>query len=146
MSTDVSIPGRTTTTVSLHCVIVTPERTVLDDRVDFVVLPLYDGEMGILPGHSPIIGRLGWGELRTRLGPVVRRYFIDSGFAQVRDDVVTILTKQALAAELIDSLDAEDVLDFSRIALPSGTEKEQLAKERAVARARALLRVAERGL
>src|SRR5262245_8317435 len=80
----------------LHCVVVTPERTVFDDVVDFVALPLYDGELGILHGHSPLIGRLGYGELRTRTGHEVHRYFIDGGFAQVRDDVVTVLTNRAI--------------------------------------------------
>ena len=45
-------------------IVVTPEATVLDEQVDFVALPLYDGEIGIAPGRSPMIGRLGYGELR----------------------------------------------------------------------------------
>ena len=49
----------------LQCVVVTPERAVLDEPADFVVLPLYDGELGVLPGRAPLIGRLGYGELRT---------------------------------------------------------------------------------
>ena len=61
----------------LQCVVVTPERTLLDELVDFVALPLYDGELGVLPGRSPLIGRLGYGELRTRIGgddpPLLRR-------------------------------------------------------------------------
>ena len=50
----------------LQCVVVTPERTLFDELVDFVALPLYDGELGVLPGRAPLIGRLGYGELRTR--------------------------------------------------------------------------------
>ena len=49
-------------------VVVTPERTLFDELVEFVALPLYDGELGVLPGHTPLIGRLGYGELRTRKG------------------------------------------------------------------------------
>ncbi len=49
----------------IQCVVVTPEKSLLDELVDFVALPLYDGELGVLPGRTPLIGRLGYGELRT---------------------------------------------------------------------------------
>ena len=52
----------------LQCVVVTPERTLFDEVVEFVALPLYDGELGVLPGRAPLIGRLGFGELRIRDG------------------------------------------------------------------------------
>ena len=46
----------------LNCVVVTPEETALEQTASFIVLPLFDGEIGIGPGHSPLIGRLGFGE------------------------------------------------------------------------------------
>ncbi len=49
----------------LQCSIVTPEATVLEVNAPFVALPLYDGEVGIQPAHSPFIGRLGYGEMRV---------------------------------------------------------------------------------
>src|SRR3954453_19481850 len=49
----------------LQCVVVTPEKTLLDETVDFVALPLFDGELGVLPGRSPLLGRLGYGGVRT---------------------------------------------------------------------------------
>ena len=80
----------------LQCVVVTPEKTWLDELVDSVVLPIYDGELGVLPGHTPVIARLGFGELRTKVGGArTIDYFVDGGFAQVRDDVVTVLTDRA---------------------------------------------------
>src|SRR5437763_2455271 len=82
----------------LQCVVVTPERTLFDHLVDFVALPLYDGELGVLPGRTPLIGRLGFGELRTKEGTTAHRYFVDGGFVQVRDDVVTVLTNRATPA------------------------------------------------
>src|SRR5439155_22244060 len=85
----------------VQCVVVTPERAVLDETVDFVALPMYDGELGVAPGRAPLIGRLGYGELRTRRGNEVQRYFVDGGFAQVRGNVVTVLTPRALKAEEI---------------------------------------------
>ena len=51
---------------SLTCVVVTPEQTALEQKADFVALPLYDGEIGIGANHSPLIGRLGYGEMRIK--------------------------------------------------------------------------------
>src|SRR3954454_1645267 len=79
----------------LQCVVVTPERILFDEVVEFVALPLFDGELGVLPGRSPLIGRLGYGELRTKALGATRRFFVDGGFAQIRDDVVTVLTNRA---------------------------------------------------
>lgn len=126
---------------SLHCVVVTPERTLFDERVEFVALPLYDGELGVLPGRSPLVGRLGHGELRTRDSGVVRRYFVDGGFAQVRDDVVTVLTNRATPADQIDAGAAEKELSAAREKVATG-DAEHAEKQRAIARARAQLRIA----
>jgi F-type H+-transporting ATPase subunit epsilon len=124
----------------LQCVVVTPERTLFDAQVDFVALPLYDGELGLLPGRSPLIGRLGFGELRTKTDGDTRRYFVDGGFAQVRDDVVTILTNRAVPAAEIDTEHAAHDLEVAQ-ARRATTDYEQAEKAKAVARARALIRV-----
>jgi F-type H+-transporting ATPase subunit epsilon len=124
----------------IECVVVTPERTLFDEIVDFVALPLYDGELGILPGRSPLIGRLGYGELRTRDQGETRRYFVDGGFAQVRDNVVTILTNRAIPADKIDTAAAASELEAAQGRVAS-TEHDQSEKARAVARARAQIRV-----
>ena len=116
--------------------VVTPERTVLDAAVDFVSLPMYDGELGVLPGRAALIGRLGPGELRTRKGNVTQRYFVDGGFAQVRADVVTVLTARALKAEEIDRQAASNTVQN-----PPAGEGRAKAQERA----RIQLRVARKG-
>jgi F-type H+-transporting ATPase subunit epsilon len=125
----------------LQCIVVTPERTWLDELVDSVVLPAYDGEIGILHGHTPLIARLGYGELRTKTGESVQRYFVDGGFAQVRDDVVTVLTHRAIPAAQIDPAAAAQELERveSRRAV---TDHEFADQQRAVARARGMIRVA----
>ena len=125
----------------LQCVVVTPERTLLDEPVEFVALPLYDGELGVAPGRAPLIGRLGYGELRTMTGGTTRRYFLDGGFAQVRDNVVTVMTNRALSADQIDPSAAASELELAK-ARHAANEVEQAEKTRAVDRARAQLRVA----
>src|SRR2546429_8577362 len=94
----------------LQCVVVTPEKAVLDEAADFVALPLYDGELGVLPGRAPLIGRLGYGDLRIRHGDEIRHYYVDGGFAQVRANVVTVLTPRAIKAEDIDTNAAQQAL------------------------------------
>src|SRR5437879_11701280 len=90
---------------SVQCVVVTPERAVLDETVDFVAVPMFDGELGVLPGRAPLIGRLGYGELRARRGQTVREVYIDGGFVEIRDNVVTVLTPKAVSEESL-SVDA----------------------------------------
>src|SRR5262249_47035278 len=87
---------------TLQCVVVTPERAVLDAAVGLGALPMYDGELGVAPGRAPLIGRLGYGELRVRQGPRVSRYYVDGGFVQVRADVVSVLTPRGVEADKID--------------------------------------------
>lgn len=125
---------------SVQCVIVTPERAVLDESVDFVALPMFDGELGVLPGRAPLIGRLGYGELRTRHGSQTRRYFIDGGFAQVRANVVTVLTPRALRAEEINPAAAAEALEKARGI--AHTPEEQTAFLNAQQRARAQIAIA----
>ena len=82
-------------TRSLRCVVVTPERALLDEAADFVALPMFDGELGVAPGRAALIGRLGCGELRIKHAGTVAHYYVDGGFAQVRANVVTVLTTKA---------------------------------------------------
>ncbi len=128
---------------SLQCVVVTPERAVLDEPVDFVALPMYDGELGVLPGRAPLIGRLGYGELRTRRGQETRRFYVDGGFAQVRANVVTVLTARAVRAEDIDPARATQMLEAAMA--PAGEPEVQEAHLRDQQRARAQLRIAHGG-
>lgn len=125
----------------IQCVVVTPEKTLFDEWVDFVALPLYDGELGVMPGRTPLIGRLGFGELRTKTNEVVRRDFVDGGFVQVRDDVVTVLTNRAIPAQQLDAVTAArdlETLGSQRAA----TDAEYTDHEKAIARVRGLIRVA----
>ena len=132
----------TTTGRRLHCVVVTPERMLLDEPADFVALPMYDGELGVLPGRAPLIGRLGYGELRLRHGEATRRYFVDGGFAQVRADVVTVLTPRAQKAEEIDAAAATRALEEAQ--KPVTSDEAQEAQLKNQERARAQIRVAQR--
>jgi F-type H+-transporting ATPase subunit epsilon len=126
----------------IQCVVVTPERTVLDEAVAFVAVPVHDGELGLLPGHTPVIARLGYGALRIRgAGGAERVFFVDGGFAQFRDDVLSVLTQRSIPVAEIDGPAAAKELDEAR-AVVARTPEEQAAKAAAIDRARALLRLA----
>ena len=80
----------------LQCVVVTPERPVLDVAAGLVVLPMVDGELGIQPQHSPLVGRLGKGEMRISGEGATKSLRVEGGFVQVRNDVVTVLTSRVV--------------------------------------------------
>jgi len=126
----------------MQCVLVTPEATLLEAEADFVALTLFDGELGIAPGHAPLIGRLGCGEMRIRQGDKQQRFYIEGGFVEVCDDVVSVLTGRAVAAEKIDRAEAERLLDEAHRMSPR-TAEQFAQRDRAAAQARALLRTAQ---
>src|SRR3954454_19659547 len=123
------------TTAALRCLIVTPEATVLDTPAAFVALPLFDGEAGIAPGRSPLIGRLGYGELRVRTGTATQRYYVDGGFVQVADNLVSVLTNRAVAATRLDSTAAAEQL-HPAIPRPAAGADEIAIRDRQISQAR----------
>jgi F-type H+-transporting ATPase subunit epsilon len=75
--------------------VISPERTLFDGEVDAVTAPAFDGEVGILPMHAPMMTLLGKGELRLGHGGSAGRFRVDGGFLQVADDVVRVVTERA---------------------------------------------------
>jgi len=127
----------------LQSIVVTPERTVCDQAADFVALTLFDGEIGIAPGHTPLIGRLGYGEMRITQGGRTDRYYVEGGFVEVLHDVVSVLTNRAVPAREIDEAVAQEQLLSAQTR--AATTPELLAvRDRAVLQSRAQLRVARR--
>lgn len=127
----------------VRCIVVTPERAVLDTIAELVILPMFDGELGVLPGRSPLIGRLGAGELRLKTGAVVERYFVEAGFVQVRSNIVTVLTAQANKATEI-STDMATKAATEAEAMPFGNVAERANKAKARDRALGMKKVAAR--
>ncbi|MEJ2152192.1 MAG: ATP synthase F1 subunit epsilon [Gemmatimonadota bacterium] len=82
--------------------IITPERVAFDGPADGVVATAYDGKIGILPEHAPMMVALGIGEFRLRRGDTFEWFAIGEGFLHVLDDVVTVLTPFAESAQEID--------------------------------------------
>lgn len=127
----------------LQCIVVTPERTIYDKPAEFVALTLYDGEIGVAPGHTPLIGRLGCGEMRVRReGEQTDRYYIEGGFVEVLDNVVSVLTQRAVPADQIDKAVAREQL-YSAQSRRATTPEAAAVRDRTMAQCRAQLRVAD---
>ena len=125
----------------VRCVVVTPEKAVMDEIAELVILPMFDGELGVMPGRAPLIGRLGAGELRLTQAGVVKRWFVEAGFVQVRANVVTLLTADAKAAEAVTNELVQTAADKAE-ALPSTNSVERANKTKARDRAAGLKKVA----
>jgi F-type H+-transporting ATPase subunit epsilon len=128
----------------LQCIIVTPERTVLDRQADSVSATLFDGEIGVWPRRAPFIGRLGYGEMRVASDDDIDRYYIEGGFIEVLEDVVTVLTGRAVLASELDEAVAVEQLGAAR-AKPANSPELMAIRDRAVEQTRAQLHTARRG-
>jgi len=126
---------------SLRLVIVTPEKTLLDETVSSLRFPLYDGDIGILPGRLPLIGRLGTGTLKVTVDATDRLFFIDGGFVQVKQGVVTLLTNSAIPAGEVSATKAEAELQTALALVPTSDDQFR-TKAAAQNRARKMLAVA----
>ena len=107
---------------SLTLEIVTPDRSVVAERVDEVEIPGAEGYFGVLPGHTPLLAMLQVGELWYRRGAEKLYLSIAFGFAEVLPDRVTILAELAERADEIDLSRAEAARRRAeeRLAKPSG--------------------------
>jgi F-type H+-transporting ATPase subunit epsilon len=91
----------------LTLTVVTPERALLQDAVcDEVTLPAWLGELGVLPGHTPLIALLGIGVVGYRDGGRRQTLAVRGGFVEIAGDAVRILADEAAAPEGIDAAKA----------------------------------------
>ena len=84
---------------TLHLQIVTPDRLFVNEESEQVQIPGRNGELGILPGHAPLISELKIGEISYRAGTTTQYLAVAWGFAEVLPDKVTILADAAERAE-----------------------------------------------
>ncbi|HWL09586.1 MAG TPA: F0F1 ATP synthase subunit epsilon [Planctomicrobium sp.] len=111
----------------LHLVVVTPEKTLLDLPVRSLRFPLFDGQIGVLPGRAPLVGRLGSGELKFELvGGTTDRYYVEEGFVQIKEGTVTLLTNRAIAVASVDVEQAQKELDAAVASTPDGAVEKQV--------------------
>jgi F-type H+-transporting ATPase subunit epsilon len=93
--------------MSLTLEIVTPEARVYSDTIDSVVIPTVEGEIGVLPGHIPLLTQVADGELRVTKGATTTYLAIGGGFAEIDGDKVSVLAERAISEEQIDEKTVE---------------------------------------
>ena len=130
----------------MKCLVVSPEKTVLDIEAKSVVLPLVDGEYGVMPKHTPVIARLGAGELRIEgTDGQTTRYFVAGGFVEVLDDVIALLTMHIVPEADLNIEQTEKSLQEALGHSANTVDLAQL-KERRIYALRARLRMARRSI
>ena len=125
---------------SLQLDIVTPDREVFSDSVQYVGARGVDGEFGVLPGHVQLLAALATGNLQYTMLDGTRKYaFVNGGFAEVMNDRVTILAESSELAENIDAARAIESKKRAEKRLESRNEEINLERanaslQRAIAR------------
>jgi len=133
------------TAKSIELDIVTPDRQIVHDQVDEVQLPGWDGALGILPGHTPLLAMLKPGELWYRKGAEKVYFVLDFGMAEVLPHKVTVLVRLADKPEEIDVARQEADRKAAETELQSAVSLEDAERARiAMLTAMMKLRAAER--
>jgi F-type H+-transporting ATPase subunit epsilon len=127
--------------------LVTPEKVAWSAPADFVVLPAADGEMGVLPGHMPFLVQLAEGEVRVTENEQVKRFAVSGGFAEIKDNVVSLFAETAEQSDQINAERARQALERAKAeATKPGLDPLVLAEiEAAMRRAQVRLNVARHG-
>jgi F-type H+-transporting ATPase subunit epsilon len=125
--------------------LVTPERLVLSEEVDEVVLPGYEGEFGVLPGHTQYLAILNIGMLWYRKGSAVTRIALGGGFAEVNHDRVVVMADTAERAEEIDVERAKRARERAEARLKELSMDDETYQKAQAALQRALVRMATGG-
>jgi F-type H+-transporting ATPase subunit epsilon len=111
--------------------VVTPERRLLSESVDMVTVPGFGGELGILPGHTPLISRLQTGVLSYVQDGRTQQLHVSGGFVEVNDDRVSVLADLAERPEEIDAARARQDRERLEKVLSGFTgSEEELEKEK----------------
>ena len=123
--------------------VITPERRLVSESVDSVNLPGVGGELGILPGHTPLISQLQTGVLSYAQGGATRRLLVSGGFVEVNADRVSVLADVAEFPEEVDTQNARREREEAERRLGSfaGAPEEMAALRTELERANARLQL-----
>lgn len=129
---------------TLELQIVTPDKLLVKEPADEVVIPGKAGEIGVLPGHAPLITELTIGEIAYKHGGTTEHLSVAWGFAEVLPDKVTILAQTAERAQDINVKRAEEAKTRAEAALNNPTpDLDYEATLSAIKRAEVRLKVAQ---
>lgn len=116
--------------MALQLEIVTPQGKAYESPVEQVILPTKQGEVGLLPGHLPLLTQVEAGELRVINGGKSEYLAVSSGFAQVMEDKISVLTESAIDVEEIDPAVVEKAMVKAQEELKKATDTDPEELER----------------
>jgi len=131
---------------TFRCVVVTPESAVVDTQVTRAVFCAHDGMVGVLPGHAPLLSKLGTGIVRYQDvendNGGEKIVFINAGVGHVRDNTLTLFCREAITSGQVSLDEAEKSLQEAQ-ELPKTTAKQLDIRQAALQRAKGLIRLAQ---
>jgi F-type H+-transporting ATPase subunit epsilon len=125
--------------------LVTPERLLLSEEVDEVVLPGYEGEFGVLPGHTQFLAILNIGVMWYRMGSAIKKIALGGGFSEVTHERVVVMADSAERADEIDVERAQRARDRAEVRLKELSMDDDTYAKVQAALQRALVRMAAAG-
>jgi F-type H+-transporting ATPase subunit epsilon len=119
---------------ALTLLIISPDRVVLDERVDSVRLPGVDGSFGVLPRHAPMVAAISAGVLRYRQGGAEKLLFVSDGFCEVEKDVLRVVSEAGEKPAEIDEQRAKEAEQRARerLALAQRQRAERMSGREAI--------------
>ncbi len=128
---------------TFRCTIVTPEAQILDEQVTYASIPAHDGQIGLAPKRAPMLVKLGDGPLRLDVAGQERWFFVTGGFAQMKNDRLTLLTSKAVPAEELNADEARAALNEA-LAFKARSDEQFARRDRDARHARVMLDLATR--
>jgi F-type H+-transporting ATPase subunit epsilon len=112
--------------------LVSPERLLVSEPVEMVVVPGTEGDFGVLPGHAPLVSTVRPGVIAVFEGSkVVQRIFVAGGFVEVTGERCTVLAEQAMPVADIDRAAVEDEIRAAREDLAEAKDEAERARTEA---------------
>ncbi len=128
---------------TFRCTVITPNSQVLDQDVTAATIPAWDGQIGLLKQRAPLLVKLGLGSMRLDVpGGKSQRLFVGGGFAQMKDDRLTLLTDEAIPTGEIDTQAAQAALKEAEAFVPQNPAQTQ-RRQHDLDRAKAMLKAAQ---
>lgn len=115
--------------MTLHCNIVSAEKKLFDGRAEILVASGVQGELGILPGHTPLLTELKPGTIKVvKQGGEEELIYVSSGFLEVQPDTVTVLADSAERADNIDEAAAKEAMEAAQRAMADQSAEMEYAQ------------------
>jgi F-type H+-transporting ATPase subunit epsilon len=130
--------------LKINCTLLTLDEILYEGSVELAIVQSSDGEMGFLYNHAPLVTELGFGEIRLYSGDSVRHMVIEGGFAEIRQNELTILAESAFKKESLSLPDLQNKFNELTTREKSKNQVENFMLQVELKKVKARLKVASR--